>query len=612
MAFNLENGTMQNDSSKNFFPTAVVAICLSLSLFVFSSVAFAAGESVFAWGYNFNGECNVPEPNTDFNAISAGCYHSLGLKQDGSIVAWGYNQHGECNVPSPNTNFKAVAGGSFNSLGLKQDGSIKAWGLNSNGQCNVPEPNTGFMAIAAGLNHSLGLRTDGSIVAWGDNSYGQCTVPEPNTGFIAIAAGMNTSLGLKSNGAIIAWGDNAAGECSVPEPNTGFIAIAAGWIHSLGLKQNGSIVAWGSNFSGQCAVPEPNTGFTAIAAGGFHSLGLKSNGSIVAWGDNSQGEGNMPEPNTGFTVIAAGAYHSLGLKQSGAADLNIITIAKCAVMAGKTQYISGGSYNDMQDTFTASGTIVSVPADLNAVTHIDINIISADGNSIFFDSNDFNYAHDARKNKYTHTFKIPKGNPTQGAVTSFVIDFTKKTFALTVKNADLTGLYCPLQLVISIGNTLMPGTADETIVNGPKTLIPTRLMRTYDDKIVINKAKAKHNAAKASSDTLSVTGDIAVIDPNVNLHNYDVNFTWGTQTFNVPSGSFTVAKTGHIYKCSKVVSGGDTGTITAQIDLDKAAFTLSVAGASGLDASSSTVTFGINFADFDETADVTLATGRSW
>jgi len=333
----------------------------------------------------------------------------------------------------------------------------------------------------------------------------------------------------------------------------------------------------------------------------------------VAWGQNAYGECSVPEPDTGFTAFAAGGSHSLGLKQSNA-DLNNITITKCTVKAGKTQYTGDGDYNDMQDAFTASGTIRSVPADLNTVTHIDVNIISADGNSIFFDSNDFNYAHDVKKNKYKHTAKISKGNLTQGAVTSFAIDFNKKTFALTVKNANLTGLSCPLHLAITIGDSVFSGTAGETIVNGPKKSIPTRLMRTYDDKIVVNKAKAKHNAAKASSDTLSVSGDIAVISPDVNLHNYDVNFTWGAKTFSVPPGSFIAAKTGHIYKCSKVIAdaNGDSGTVTAQIDLDKATFTVSAAGASGLDASSSSVSFGISFADFDETADVTLATGRSW
>ena len=40
---------------------------------------YAAGE-ITAWGYNYYGQCNVPEPNTDFKVIVAGAYHSLALK----------------------------------------------------------------------------------------------------------------------------------------------------------------------------------------------------------------------------------------------------------------------------------------------------------------------------------------------------------------------------------------------------------------------------------------------------------------------------------------------------------------------------------------------------
>jgi hypothetical protein len=163
-----------------------------------------------------------------------------------------------------------------------------------------------------------------------------------------------------------------------------------------------------------------------------------------------------------------------------------------------------------------------------------------------------------------------------------------------------------------MGNYIMAGNADETVVNGPKQLIPTRLMRLYNDKVVVNKAKAK-NGSKASSGTLSVTGDIAVRDTSVNLCNEDVNFIWGDQVFRVPQGGFTASKTGHLYKCSKAAAAasGNTGFVTAQVDTDKATFTLSVNGANAIDTSGS-ILFGISFADFNETVSVNSVTGRSW
>jgi len=291
-----------------------------------------------------------------------------------------------------------------------------------------------------------------------------------------------------------------------------------------------------------------------------------------------------------------------------------VIVNKCTVTAGKTQYMDDNDYSDMTDTFTASGTISNLPSDLSTINHVDVNIISADGSSIFSRTIPVNPTTDVKRGKYTHSYKIPKGNPTQGAITSMTIDSNKKTFAVTVKNADLTGLTCPLELIFNMDGNDLQGYADETIVNGPKKLIPTRLMRTYQDTLVVNKAKATHNSRKGFSDTLSVTGDIAVIDTDVNLCNYDVNFVWGNQLFNVAPGKFKASKTGHLYKCIKDVNdaNGAPGVVTAQVDIDKATFTLSVSKANGINATSNPILFGISFADFNEAVDVNRVTGRSW
>jgi alpha-tubulin suppressor-like RCC1 family protein len=202
--------------------------------------------------------------------MAVGGYHSLGLKTDGSIVAWGENEMGQCDVPEPNSDFIAVAAGGERSLGLKADGSIVIWGAGSD---QVPEPNSGFVAISTSGAHNLGLKADGSIVAWGYNSYGQCDVPEPNSDFVAVSAGGYHSLGLKVDGSIVSWGNPN----SVPIPNRNFVAISAvsgGYNHSLGLKTNGSIVAWGgSDWYGENTPPSGNS-FIAVAAGGTTNFAI--------------------------------------------------------------------------------------------------------------------------------------------------------------------------------------------------------------------------------------------------------------------------------------------------------------------------------------------------
>ena len=192
------------------------------------------------------------------------------------------------------------------------------------------------------------------------------------------------------------------------------------------------------------------------------------------------------------------------------------------------------------------------------------------------------------KHKYTHTGKLIKGKA--GTITSLTLDFRQGKFAITAKNIDLTGLASPLELKFTIGDNELSSQAHETIINGPKTTIPTRLMRMYKDTLVVNKAKAKHNSKKAS-DTLSVTGDIAVKDMDIdtnepNLVTEDVVLTWGdingtpTKTLTIPGNaspalaSFKASKKGHVYKCSKIHPAEDTNSlVAAQFDLDQCTFT---------------------------------------
>jgi hypothetical protein len=313
---------------------------------------------ITAWGDDYAGACDVPEPNTKFIAVTGGKAFSLGLRSDGTIVAWGDNTYGQCNVPEPNANFVAVAGRVSHCLGLKSDGTIVAWGDNTCFQCNVPEPNTNFVAVSCGMNHSLGLRRDGAIVAWGRCDAGRCNVPYPNMDFVAVAVGLHHSIGLKNNGEIVAWGWSRDGRCDIPEPNANYIAIRAGNHHNLALKNDGTIVAWGANTDGQCNVPEPNANFVAISAGDNHSLGLKSDSTVVAWGSNSEGQCEVPSPNESFITVAAGGSHSMGLK------LNILDLEQPLV---DVTYPNGGEYFETGDTVHVSW-IASDNDDIDSVS----------------------------------------------------------------------------------------------------------------------------------------------------------------------------------------------------------------------------------------------------
>jgi hypothetical protein len=304
-----------------------------------------------------------------------------------------------------------------------------------------------------------------------------------------------------------------------------------------------------------------------------------------------------------------------------------LTIAKCTVSAGKTQGADSTDVNNIKDSITISGT-ADFPPDANLATQIEVNIISVTdaGNDVVYleTIEDFNGYLNSNGNKINYSYKVPKFHA--GAITSLKIDYTKnpKTFSLTASKVDLTGLGGDMRLEFLMSSCTITGDANEAIVN-KKKLIPTRLMRMYDDTLLVTKAKATHKTTKALSDTLSVTGEIAIEDINntnmdePNLVLRDVNFIWGDQTFSVPDHNFVAAKTGHKYTVKKAVSDVNAGLVSATIDFDKCVFTFSVKDANNLQAlpDYTDVTFGINYGigdanDFSETADVNLVTRRSF
>jgi hypothetical protein len=104
-----------------FFRVAATSFLLVLG----GSAGMATGQtigSIAAWGWDYLDQCDVPAPNSDFVAVAAGYYHSLGLKADGSIVAWGRNDYSQLNVPAPNSGFVAVAAGGHHNLAIRGDG----------------------------------------------------------------------------------------------------------------------------------------------------------------------------------------------------------------------------------------------------------------------------------------------------------------------------------------------------------------------------------------------------------------------------------------------------------------------------------------------------------
>lgn len=257
----------------------------------------------------------------DRATISAGEYHTVGLRTNGTVVTAGtvpkYADHGQLDV-SNLTSVVAVAANEYNTIGLKSDGTVmvnnreyyRDWtdivavaaspygsqiaalkadgtvvvgGENDYGQCDV-EDWTDVVAVAVENMGTVGLKADGTVVTAGyaDLSHGTYT------DIVAIDIGFLHTVALKSNGTVIAVGDNDYDQCDV-EDWTDIVAVAAGWQHTVGLKADGTVVAVGANGCGQCDVSDW-TNIVAISAGDWHTVGLKADGTVVAVGDNEFGQ----------------------------------------------------------------------------------------------------------------------------------------------------------------------------------------------------------------------------------------------------------------------------------------------------------------------------------
>jgi hypothetical protein len=168
----------------------------------------ASGEPA-CWGWNSNGQATPPSPapGRTYRSIDAGFVHSCAVLDDNSGLCWGYNGDGETNVPAGS--WLAIRAGGQHSCGLRTDGTLACWGRNAEGQVgNVPAGT--FKALGSGFYHNCAIRQDGTLACWGLNASGQAAPPAGT--YVSLASGHQHNCAIRSDGVRKCWGFGSAGQ----------------------------------------------------------------------------------------------------------------------------------------------------------------------------------------------------------------------------------------------------------------------------------------------------------------------------------------------------------------------------------------------------------------
>ena len=164
--------------------------------------------SAWCWGFNPDGELGngstadsaVPVQvgtTTTWVTLSVGAFHTCGVRTDGTAWCWGSNstqQLGDGSVTdsavpvrvttSATSSWATLTAGSFHTCGVRTDGTAWCWGYNSYGQfgdgslvsSGIPVQvgtATTWATLAAADHHTCGVRTDTTAWCWGTNDNGE-------------------------------------------------------------------------------------------------------------------------------------------------------------------------------------------------------------------------------------------------------------------------------------------------------------------------------------------------------------------------------------------------------------------------------------------------------
>ena len=212
------------------------------------SVGLRGDGLLFVWGINTSGQLgNILLLSTDvrsspvqvgtssWNAISAGGTHVVAIRSDKTLWAWGFNTQGQLGLGDTITRSSPVQVGILNSYISVSAGNnhtttidkfkrLYIWGNNINGQLGLSDTinrsspvqvgTSSWSTVSAAYTHTLAISQVGLLFAWGAtpaNGQALNTSSPVQIGinsWVSVSSGNNLSMAVDSNRSLYAWGTN--------------------------------------------------------------------------------------------------------------------------------------------------------------------------------------------------------------------------------------------------------------------------------------------------------------------------------------------------------------------------------------------------------------------
>ncbi|CAE7217359.1 Herc6, partial [Symbiodinium sp. CCMP2456] len=126
--------------------------------------AVAASGRLVRFGARRSSARDIPEL-PPVVAVSTGSRHSCAIQDDGQLWCFGWNKDGQCDVPEDLGPVTAVATGDSHTCAVTLVGELVCFGSRRFSQ--VPEDAGPVVDVSAGAKHTCAIRRDGSFFCFG-------------------------------------------------------------------------------------------------------------------------------------------------------------------------------------------------------------------------------------------------------------------------------------------------------------------------------------------------------------------------------------------------------------------------------------------------------------